>query len=206
MDQQSPEWYAARLGKITASKIADVCARTQKGYGASRENYMAQLIVERLTGQPASTYVNAEMQWGTETEPLARDAYEFYRDVDVEQVGFIPHPTIPDSGASPDGLVGDVGLVEIKCPNTATHISTLLGDAISGRYIHQMQWQMACTQRQWCDFVSFDPRMPPRMRLFVKRIARDEALLGQITREVALFLREMQTKLATLRSEYEEAA
>lgn len=206
MEQRTEGWYAERLGKVTASKIADVCARTTKGYGASRENYMAQLIVERLTGQPVSTYANAEMQWGTETEPLARDAYEFYRDVDVVQVGFIPHPTIADSGASPDGLVGDLGLVEIKCPNTATHINTLLGDAIPDKYVRQMHWQMACTGRQWCDFVSFDPRMPARMRLFVKRVERNETLLREITREVELFLKELNTKMATLRSEYEEAA
>jgi putative phage-type endonuclease len=206
MIQGSPEWFAARCGKLTASSIADAIAKTKTGWGASRANVMARLIAERLTGAPGESYQNKEMQWGSETEPLARDAYEFYADVDVEQVGFIVHPTIAESGASPDGLVGADGLIEIKCPNTATHIDTLLGESIPGKYTLQMQWQMACTGRKWCDFVSFDPRMPGRMRLFAKRVARDDVLIASLTKDVELFLRELDTKLAALRSIYDQEA
>ena len=143
--QGSPEWFAARLGRVTASRVADVVARTKSGWGASRANYAAQLVAERLTKTVAETFTNAAMQHGTEQEPVARAAYEFYRDADVTEVGFVVHPRIAMSGASPDGLVGADGLVEIKCPNTATHIETLLGGAVPAKYLCQVQWQMACT-------------------------------------------------------------
>jgi len=126
VEQGTPEWFAARLGNVTASRVADVIAKTKSGYSASRENYMAQLICERMTNTVAESYTNAAMAWGTETEPLARAAYESYADVLVDEVGYIPHPTIERAGASPDGLVGLYGLLEIKCPNTATHIDTLI--------------------------------------------------------------------------------
>jgi putative phage-type endonuclease len=203
--QGSPEWKALRCGKVTASKVADVVAKTAKGaYGASRANYLAQLIAERLTGTQAETFTNAAMQHGTETEPEARDAYSFYQGVTVEQVAFVPHPKIDQAGASPDGLVGDDGLVEIKCPNTATHLETLLGQAVPAKYADQMQFQMACTGRQWCDFVSYDPRMPEHMRLFVRRVARDEARITHLETEIASFLRELTTKLAELNAIYGE--
>lgn len=205
-DQRSPEWYAERLGKVTASKVADVVARIKAGWGASRANYAAQIIAERLTGQNYAPYVNAEMKWGEEQEPAARSAYSFYADVDVELCGFVAHPKIAMSGASPDGLVGKEGLVEFKCPNTANHIDTLLGDPIPSKYIMQMQWQMACAERSWCDFASFDPRLPEHMRLFVKRIKRDDKLIAELEKEVALFLREIDTKLAALKSSYPAAA
>src|SRR6185437_1161947 len=197
-EQRTPEWFAERLGRVTASRVADVVAKTKSGRGASRANYAAQLIAERLTGVPAATFVNKEMEWGTEQEPLARDAYAFHADVDVTQCGFVTHPRIVMSGASPDGLVGDVGLVELKCPNCATHIDTLLGEPIAQKYILQMQWQMACTGRVWCDFVSFDPRLPERMRIFIQRVHRDEKLIESLERDVELFLREVQTKLDAL--------
>jgi len=200
MIQGSPEWFAARCGKVTASRIADLTARTKSGYGASRANYMAQLIAERLTGTVQESYTNAAMQWGTDTQKFANAAHEFYRDVAVVEVGFIPHPDIPDSGASPDGLVGVDGLVEIKCPNTATHIKTLLSSAIPDEYIKQMAWQMACTGRGWCDFVSFDPRMPESMRLFVKRIERDDKMIAELESEVRTFLSEMEEKINQLKA------
>lgn len=206
MIQGTPEWFAARCGKLTASRIANAMARTKTGWGASRANIMAELIVERLTGAPVEGYTNKEMQWGIDTEPQARDAYEFYADVDVVQTGFVIHPDIPDSGASPDGLVGDLGLIEIKCPNTATHIDTLLGEPIPDKYIKQMQWQLACTNRQWCDFVSFDPRMPGSMRIFVKRVPRDDAMIATLTKEANLFLAELNTKLWSLKSQFDSKA
>jgi putative phage-type endonuclease len=202
--QGSPEWLALRAGKVTASRVADVVARTKSGWGASRDNYAAELIAERLTGTPAASYTNAAMQWGTECEPHARAAYAFYRNSDVIEVGFVDHPTMPNVGASPDGLVGSDGLVEIKCPNTATHIDTLLDQAVPAKYITQMQFQMACSGRQWCDFVSFDPRMPESMRLFVKRINRDDAMIASLEKEVSVFLSEIESKLLGLRQLYEK--
>lgn len=202
--QGSDEWKALRLGKVTASRVADVVAKTKSGYSTSRANYMAQLIAERLTGTVAESYTNAAMQHGTETEPEARAAYEFYQGVAVKEVAFIPHPTIDQAGCSPDGLVGDDGLVEIKCPNTATHLDTLLGQAVPAKYETQMQFQMACTGRQFCDFVSFDPRMPENMRLFIKRLPRDDKRIAELEKEIAGFLLEMAVKLSELNSLYGE--
>lgn len=203
-EQLSPEWFAARLGKVTASRVSDVIAKTKSGYSASRANYMAQLVAERLTGQPQDSYTNAAMQWGIEQEPLARSAYEFRTDATVTPAWFIEHPTIPMSGASPDGLIGDVGLVEIKCPNTATHIETLLGQSIPDKYAAQMQWQMACTGAKWCDFVSFDPRLPERMRLFVARAHRDEDRIQFLGQEIKTFLAELDAKVKALNELYEK--
>lgn len=207
-EQGTAEWLAERCGCATASRIADIVARTKSGYSASRANYAAQLVAERLTGNVAESFTNAAMQWGTEKEPEARAAYEWHKDVDVVEVGFIPHPTIAMSGASPDGLVGDDGLVEIKAPNTATHIDTLLGQKVPEKYVTQMQWQMACTGRQWTDFVSYDPRMPDEMRLFVKRIERDAERIAELEAEVAAFLAEVDETVAQLRRLYamEQAA
>lgn len=201
--QGSPEWHAIRLGKVTASRIADVCARTKTGWGASRKNYLAELVAERLTGVKVEGFTNAAMQWGTEIEPEARVAYEFYRDASVSQVGFVPHPTIGDTGASPDGLVEQDGLVELKCPNTATHIETLLCGSIPEKYVLQMQWQMACTGRLWCDFASYDPRLPESMRLYVDRVKRDDAAIQAIEKDVTKFLDELRAIVAELRSKYE---
>lgn len=201
--QGTPEWFAQRCGKVTASRVADLIARTKAGWGASRENYKAQLVAERLTQAVGESYSNAAMQWGTETEPEARAAYSFRRDVDVMETGFVDHPHIPMTGASPDGLVGDDGLVEIKCPITATHISTLLGQSVPGKYITQMQWQMACTGRQWCDFASYDPRLPETMRLFVQRVDRDDVEIARLEELVVDFLGEVCATVSALRSRYE---
>jgi len=199
--QRTDEWFAARVGKVTASRVADAVARTRSGWGASRANYEAELLVERLTGQPAPRFSNAAMQWGTDTEPFAIAAYEFYTDLTVFPVGFVDHPRIAMSGASPDGMVDD-GLVEIKCPNTATHIQTLLGSPIDDKYIKQMHWQMACTDRNWCDFVSFDPRMPEEMRIHITRVERDQALIDSLEKDIAEFIQELAIKEGKLRSQY----
>lgn len=204
MEQLSDEWFKARLGRVTASCIAKVMAKLKSGQpGADRTNYAAQLITERLTGCPTEVFTNAAMQWGTDTEPQARAAYKFMHGCTVEEVGFIDHPSIAMSGASPDGLVGDEGLIEIKCPNTATHLATLEGASIDRKYLLQMQWQMACCDRQWCDFASFDPRLPVSMQLHVQRIARDDKLIAEIESEVAAFLTELDERVADLRSRYE---
>lgn len=202
-EQGSEEWLKERCGRVTASRIADLMAKTKTGWGASRANYASQLICERLTGCVQPSYTNAAMIHGTETEPEARRAYEFFIDRDVQQVGFVPHPSIEMAGASPDGLIGDGGLLELKCPNTATHIETLLLGQIPDKYIKQMQFQMACTGRQWCDFASYDNRLPERMRLYVQRIKRDEALIAEIEGEVRKFLAEIDETVAQLRARYE---
>lgn len=206
MDQRSEEWFAARLGKVTASRVADLMAKTKTGYSASRANYMADLIVERLTGVREEGFTNAAMIWGVDTEPQARAAYEFLTDATVIEEGFVLHQAIPDFGASPDGLVGDVGLLEIKCPQTAAHLDVLLSGEVPGKYVTQMQAQMACTGRAWCDFVSFDPRMPGEMQLFVKRVHRDEVFIAAMEGEIAAFLAELAQKLDALRDRYQVAA
>lgn len=199
VEQGTPEWFAARLGNVTASRVADVIAKTKSGYSASRDNYMAQLICERMTNTVAELYTNSAMQWGTETEPLARAAYESLTDVLVDEVGYITHPSIERAGASPDGLVGLFGLLEIKCPNTATHIDTLITEQVPTKYITQMQWQMACTSRAWCDFVSFDPRLPNGLQLFVKRVEFDTEYAAMLEQEVIKFLAELDAKISKLK-------
>ena len=198
IEQRSDEWFAARIGKVTASRVADVLAKTKTGYSTTRDNYMAQLVCERLTGQKGESFSNAAMQWGTETEPLARISYEVAQNVLVDEVGFVPHPSIIMAGASPDGLVGDDGLLEIKCPNTATHIETLLSQTVPGKYNTQMQFQMACTGRSWCDFVSFDNRLPAELQLFVKRVPRDNMYIRLMEEEIVKFLNELDIKIAQL--------
>lgn len=202
VEQRTDEWFAARLGKATASRISDIVARTKSGYSTSRANYAAQLVCERLTGVKVETFTNTAMQWGVDTEVEARAAYSFMRDVDVEEVGFIDHPAVSFAGASPDGLVGADGMVEIKCPISATHIDTLLNDTVADKYFVQMQWQMACTGRKWCDFVSYDPRLPEEMRLYVRRFPRDEDRIKELTDEVAKFLREVDATVAALKARY----
>jgi putative phage-type endonuclease len=200
--QGTPEWLQERCGKVGASSIGDLMARTKTGYGASRANLMARLLTERLPGKPTETFVSGPMLWGIETEPQARAAYEFSRDIEVIETGWVPHWGIEGAGCSPDGLVGDHGLVEIKCPNTATHVDTLLGKEAGNGYLLQMQWQMECTRRQWCDFVSFDPRLPLRMQLFVQRFKRDDRLISDIKMEVNKFLAELDLRMQILNEKY----
>jgi putative phage-type endonuclease len=197
MEQRTDDWFAARLGKVTASRVADVIAKTKTGYGASRANYMADLVVERLTGQKASSFSNAAMEWGTQTEPQAKAAYAAKTGILVEDVGFIDHPTVAMSGASPDGFAED-GLIEVKCPNTATHLEYVLAELPPLKYFTQMQWQMACTGRPWCDFVSYDPRLPERLQLLVVRVPRDDDYIKILEQEVTTFLQELDDKLNKL--------
>ena len=204
--QGSPEWIAARVGSLGASRLHEVVTKTKTGYGASRANLMAELICERLTGQPAATFVNAAMQHGTETEAEARAAYCFYTGRNVTEIGLVRHPKIEQAHASPDGLVDADGLLEIKCPSSATHMDTLLGQSVPAKYMTQMQFQMACTGRQFCDFVSYDPRMPENMRLFIKRVPRNDARIKELESEIAAFLLEMAVKLSELNSLYGERA
>ena len=202
MEQGTPEWLAIRCGKVTASRMADLMAKTKSGPSASRANYMAELIVERLTGKPADMYINAAMQWGTEQEPHARLAYEAKLGVLVNQVAFVPHPKIELSGCSPDGLIDDDGMVEIKCPNTSTHIETFITRTVPQKYQTQMQWQMACTGRKWVDFISYDPRLPDNIQLFIKRVERDDAAIANMEKEVIDFLKELDAKIVDLQEAF----
>jgi putative phage-type endonuclease len=206
MEQRTPEWFAARLGKVTASRIADLMAKTKTGYSTSRANYMAELVCERLTGAKTEGYTNAAMQWGIDQEEAAKAAYSFMTDHTIEEAGFIDHAGIPMAGCSPDGLIGARGLIEVKCPNSATHIDTMLTETVEGKYNLQMQFQMACARREWCDFVSFDPRMPPEMQLWIKRVERDQKKIDEIHNEVAEFLKELDFKVASLRAKFMKAA
>lgn len=196
--QGTDEWLASRIGKVTASKVFDVMSKTKTGYSAGRKNYQAQLIVERLTGIKEESYTNAAMQWGTFTEPLAREAYEAINLCEVKERGLVDHPTIKNFGASPDGLVGEDGLIEIKCPNTATHLDYLLSKKVPKQYMLQMHTQMICTERSWCDFVSFDPRLPEHLQILIIRVEKDEALVLEIETEVKKFLEEIDLRLLEL--------
>lgn len=198
--QGSPEWFAQRLGKVTASRLVDVLAKVRSGEAASRAGYRAELVAERLTGKQQEGFTNAAMKWGTECEPLARAAYEAEFGLLVEEVGMIPHPTIAMAGASPDGLVSIDGLIEIKCPETKSHIDTMLSGEAPAKYIPQMQWQMACTGRAWVDFVSFDPRMPADMQMFVRRVLRDDNLIREYEAEVIRFLAEVDETVSRLKA------
>jgi len=202
IEQGTEEWAAARRGKVTASRVADVIKKTKSGYSTSRKNYAAQLLCERLTGKTADSFSNAAMQWGVEKEPEARAAYEFMRNVTVELVGFVDHPSIAQSGASPDGTVGEDGLIEIKCCNTATHLETLMSGEIDPDYITQIQWQLACTGRKWCDYVGFDPRLPAHLQLLIKRVERDQRTITDLETEVSSFLRDLSAQIAALQARF----
>ena len=199
IEQRTDEWFAQRLGKVTASRVADVIAKTKTGPSASRDNYATQLVLERLTNAKGEFFTNAAMQWGTDTEPMARQAYELKRNVFVDEVGFIDHPTIDMSGASPDGLVDKNGLVEIKCPESKTHMEYLLSGKPPAKYIPQMMWQMACTEREWCDFVSFDPRFPTNLQIFVIKVEYDPTYVRMLELEITQFLDEVSKKVEILR-------
>lgn len=197
--QRSPEWFAARCGSLGASQLVDVLAKTKSGWGASRANLRTKLAIERLTGQQEEGFVrNAAMQWGVDKEEEARIAYSFVTGHNVVEVGLYKHPTIIGTHASPDGLVDEDGCIEIKCPNSTTHIEVLKTNQIAHKYILQMQWQMACADRQWCDFVSFDPRMPEHLMLYIQRVQRDDDMLETLENEVRAFLAEVEEDVKAL--------
>jgi putative phage-type endonuclease len=199
IEQGSDAWKALRAGKVTASRVADVLSKIKSGEAAGRKNYRMDLVAERLTGKPADSFTNSAMQWGTEQEPFARIAYETHKGLFVEQVPFVDHPTIEWFGCSPDGLVGEDGLLEIKCPNTTTHLEYLQEGKPPSKYIPQMMAQMACTGRKWCDFVSFDPRLPEDLQLFVVRLNWDDAYIQEMEAEVKQFLNEVDATLSQLK-------
>jgi putative phage-type endonuclease len=192
VEQGTPEWLMARCGCVTASRI-DVVSMKKGKTTAAREKYKFEVLTEALTGRVTEHFVSQAMEWGIENEGTARTAYELATGVDVEKVGFVIHPSIKRSGASPDGLVDDSGLVEIKCPATTTHLEYLLAEEVPEDYIPQMMWQMACAGRQWCDFVSYDPRLPEDFSLFIMRLHRNEEVIASMEQEVIQFIGEVNT-------------
>jgi len=195
--QGTPAWLAARAGRVTASMISAVLMKPET---AGFRDYQAQLVAEILTGKPqGSDYTNVHMQFGTETEPLARSAYEAETGFSVDEVGLCIHPIIERAGASPDGLVGNSGLVEIKCPKVATHLAYLIAGVVPAGYKNQMMWQMAVTGRDWCDFVSFRPDLPEHLQLFVVRFKRDSAEILKLETAVVAFLDTVDKMLSQLK-------
>ncbi len=186
VQQGTPEWLMARVGCVTASRVKDVL-----GTKAAREKYKLEILTEILTGLAVEHYVSQAMDFGTENEGAARGNYEIAKGCEVELVGLVMHPGIKRAAASPDGLVGEDGLVEFKVPNTTTHLGYLLAGAVPSEYKPQMLWQMACTDRTWCDFVSYDPRLPSEFGLFIVRFDRDRAAIEKMEREVELFMTEV---------------
>ena len=197
MEQRSEEWFQARLGKVTASRVSDVLSKIKTGESASRRNYKIQLVSERLTGEKQESYINQAMQDGIDREVFARDRY-VQQFGEVEEVGFIQHPTL-EAGASPDGLVGEDGLLEIKCPMGTTHTETLMTQEVPSKYIPQIQFQLRCTGRKWCDFVSYNPMFPQHLQVFVKRVEADEVYQMELDKEIEAFLLEVQTIIDKLK-------
>jgi len=199
VEQRSAEWLAMRVGCVTGSRMSDVMAKLKRkeGEAQSRQDYKAQIVCEILTGRAAEHYVSPAMEWGMENEIFARNAYEVAVG-DIEPVGFALHSAIKRFGASPDGLVGTDGLVEFKCPNTSTHIDYVLTGVVPAEYQWQMLAEMACSERQWCDFVSYDPRLPKRLQLFVRRFERDDSRIAEMEAEVEKFLAEVDEQIAKL--------
>jgi putative phage-type endonuclease len=185
IQQGTPEWHQARLGCLTASRANDACAAEST---AAYQNYLWQLVAERETGQAEESYVNADMQRGTEMEPIARAAYEAHTGTFVTQTGFWLHPEIQHFGASPDGLVGDDGLIEIKCPRTSTHLRYRSEGKVPTKYKRQMICQLLCTGRKWVDFVSFDDRVRESKRLFIVRYTPTEKEITELSESIHKFL------------------
>lgn len=194
LEQKTAEWYAKRLGKCTASKVADATAKIKTGEAASRAEYRTALVVERLTGTPqgADLSNNKSVQWGNDAEPLARAAFEADTGLLVQEVGFINHPTLLMAGASPDGLISDDSILEIKCPNSSTHFSYLKDGKVPAKYRKQMMWQIICTGRSKGIFVSFDPRFDSANQLLVVNFEPSKDELAELEAEVKAFLDEVE--------------
>lgn len=190
--QGTPEWHLERSGHATASGFSDILAKIKSGEAAGRRNYRMRLVTERLTGLPVETYKNDGMDWGTQTEPLARQAVEQELGHTVIETGFVKHRTIPWLGCSPDGLIGTDGLTQIKCPAVSTnHVETLEEKRVPTKYIAQIQGEMWVTGRAWSLYVSYDPRLPEHLRIYSQKVMRDEEYLKGLQDEVATFLAEV---------------
>tara|TARA_R110002153_G_C13081115_1_gene474384 strand:- start:15 stop:638 length:624 start_codon:yes stop_codon:yes gene_type:complete len=197
MEQRSKEWFQARLSKVTASNIDNVIVKVKNGESTYKRKYRMQLITEALTNKNVPVFVNDAMRWGTDHEDEARDLYidkkGLLKGEDVTELGFVDHPTVNMSGASPDGLVGLNGLIEIKCPTPTTHTELLMTRNIPKKWIYQMQWQMACMpEREWCDFVCYHPHFDGEQKMLIIRVERDGDLITRLERDVQDFVTEVQ--------------
>lgn len=198
--QGSAEWLQNRVGRVTASRVKDVMDFLKKGGpSAQRKNYMAEIIAETLTGIASEHYVSPYMQWGIETEREARAAYEIESGNIVDQTGLFVHDSMSRFAASPDGLVGTHGLFEAKCPQTTTHLAWLKDGGVPEDHLAQVWSQLACTGREWCDWVSFDPRLPEPLQLIIQRVHRDDAKIAEVEASVLAFLEEIVAEIEALR-------
>lgn len=196
MEQHTPEWWADRCGKATASRMGDLTRTLKKGgWAADRQNYLREKVAERVTGKNRDRRKVASLDHRLELEPDARAAYEFYYDTEIKLVGFVDHPRIPMAGCSPDGLVGDEGGVEIKCCDSEGHLDIITAEAIDPDYLYQIHFNIACTDRQWWDFIAFNPDMPEEGKLWVKRIERDETIIAWMEQAVIDFNAEVDRKV-----------
>jgi putative phage-type endonuclease len=200
---RSPEWHAFRCGSLGGSDIAAALGRTQKGWASTRIDVATRLLIERLTGKPMETWVSRPMQRGIDLEPEARRAYVFRTDNDVVECDPVRHPAIAWAHASPDGLIGDDGMAQFKCPLEKAHIALLMGAQVPADYVMQCQWEMACARRAWSDFVSYQPDFPASMQLVIRRIERDQEYIAELEEQAALFLDEVDTQYRTLMTAYE---
>lgn len=199
VQQQTPEWLEMRHGAVTASRVADVMAKLKNGGEAAvRASYKAELLCERLTHLTYEHYVSPSMQWGIDNEPLAKASYEIATGFAISSGGLAMHPKIKWLMASPDGLVHDDGLVECKCPNTSTHLDYILAGVVPPEYHWQMLCQMACAERKWCDFVSYDPRLPDSLQLFIRRLEWDGERIAKMEQEVEKFIAEIEDEIILL--------
>lgn len=189
--QGSPEWHKQRIGKVGGAGVSNVLAKIKNGEASARRDYRIQLACERLTGVKTESFVTSDMQRGIDLEPVARMAYEIRTGNLVDQCAFIDHPTISMSGASPDGLIGADGLLEIKVPKPSTHIDYMQAKKAPSKYLPQMYWQMASTGRKWVDFCSYCPDLPEELSLFIVRVPRDDAIIKSMEEEVIKFLKEV---------------
>jgi hypothetical protein len=202
--QGSELWAELRCGDVTASRAADVIAMIEKGKNkgqekAERSDYRTELICERLTGIPYQHVITREMQWGRDHEDAAADAYASHTGAPVARCGYVIHPTIARFGSSPDRWVGDVGLLQIKCPKTNTHLEWMMAGTIPVKHVAQMLAEFSCDPaRQWCDFMSFDPRLPEHLQKFILRYHRDDKLIVGLEAEVRHFNLEIERVMQSL--------
>lgn len=200
LTQGTPEWLSARRGRVTASRCAELIAKVKTGKpAASRYNYLMELVSEHVTKRCVEHYVSPAMEWGIEQQPFAQAQYEMATDSTVESVGLIAHPSIDLFACSPDGIVGEFGLVEFKCPTDRVHLEYLEAGVVPEEYIPQLNAQLACMpERHWNDFVSFNPNMPYGMQLFIRRHHRDKERIAELEAEVTAFLGELAAKAEAL--------
>ncbi|MFU8928327.1 lambda exonuclease family protein [Acinetobacter puyangensis] len=196
--QRNDGWFASRVGKMTASQIKDIDAKPQKGKAYNAVTL--KILTERLTGVAAETPTTQQMQWGIDNEVHAIGEYEILTEQFVRGCELIDHHAIAMSGASPDGLVGEDGQIEVKCPNTTTHINTLLTREIPNEYVPQITWQLACTRRKWCDFISYDPRMPIGLQIIVIRVFAKDLDISGYEQKVILFNRQVDQAISDIKS------